>query len=162
MLEGYSSTEKIPLRESNTNESQRIHKEYRSEPAVHKKEDSPCRPSKENKSDSNLPSFTRQNSRTRISSEVFGSPKGQSKTFNIQNENFNMEIKLTSTDNVRVEVEIAEGEDDVGSNHGGNEESVLREESRNKLKRLGKLYAGMLAVEICCIQIFNPYFNFRW
>lgn len=84
--------------------------------------------------------FTKQNSRTRVSSEMPASPKSQMKTLNIQQDNFNMEIKVTSTENVRVEVEIAETDDDndTASDTG------MRTESKSKLKRLGQLYGGKI------------------
>ncbi|XP_030762791.1 anillin-like isoform X2 [Sitophilus oryzae] len=97
--------------------------------------------------------FHRQNSVTRISSDVEGSPNNNmlTKTLNIQKDDFNMEIKVKSAENVRVEVEIEERENEENierfSNH--NEENAgLREESRNRLKRLGKLYAGGEDAEI--------------
>lgn len=96
--------------------------------------------------------FTRQNSTTRISSEIPGSPQAQLKTLNIQNENFNMEIKVTSSENIRVEVEIEEQNDsDAGSTIS---DAGLRDESRNKLKRLGKLYAGSIKQALTYFKIY--------
>lgn len=54
-----------------------------------------------------------------------------------------MEIKVSSVENVRVEVEIEERSDDEPT-----EGACIREESRNRLKRLGKLYAGGENAEI--------------
>lgn len=102
-------------------------------------------PLRENNSENNLPRFSRQNSRTRVSSDIPGSPKTQLKTLNIQQDNFNMEIKVTSIEDVRVEIEIGEQEDsenpprNIASSKG---DCGLRNESKNKLKQLGKLYAG--------------------
>ncbi|XP_076255761.1 anillin, actin binding protein isoform X2 [Rhynchophorus ferrugineus] len=96
---------------------------------------------------SNTP-FSRQNSITRISSNIEGSPNTvQTKTLNIQREDFNMEIKVKSADNVHVQVEIEERENNDNYNDGRaiihhTQENGLREESKNRLKRLGKLYAG--------------------
>lgn len=99
-------------------------------------------PLKEHNSDTNLPRFSRQNSRTRVSSDIPASPQPQLKTLNIQQDNFNMEIKVTSTENIRVEVEI--GEHDESSNHGSPKNDCgLRDESKKRLKQLGKLYGGM-------------------
>lgn len=47
-----------------------------------------------------------------------------------------MEIKLKSSEHVRVEVEFTEEDKDKP------EGSCLREDAKNRLKRLGKLYAG--------------------
>lgn len=74
-------------------------------------------------------------------SELQGSPGQQTKTLNIQRDSFNMEIKVNSADNVRLEVAIEECSDD--GNNGSNENFGLREESKHRLKRLGKLYAGI-------------------
>lgn len=51
-----------------------------------------------------------------------------------------MEIKVNSAENVRLEVEIEERSDD--GSQGSEANFGLREESKNRLKRLGKLYAG--------------------
>ncbi|KAF2896612.1 hypothetical protein ILUMI_09555 [Ignelater luminosus] len=87
--------------------------------------------------------------------EIPGSPQPQLKTLNIQKENFNMEIKLCSTENVRIEVELQEESD---SNDEEKENQVykmkyeagdaawnqpaIREHAKKRLQRLGKLYAG--------------------
>lgn len=97
-------------------------------------------PLRENNSEGNLPKFSRQNSRTRVSSDIPGSPKTQLKTLNIQQDNFNMEIKVTSTEDVRVEIEIGEQEQNGGGSPKG--DCGLRNESKKMLKQLGKLYAG--------------------
>lgn len=96
-------------------------------------------------SEGNIPKIARQNSVTRVSSSIPGSPQTQLKTLNIQRDNFNMEIKLTSSDNVRVEVEIEEEgqSDDNDTESQSSSESGLRELAKNKLNRLGKLYAGI-------------------
>lgn len=99
----------------------------------------------ENILENNVPRFSRQNSRTKVSSDIPGSPKTQLKTLNIQQDNFNMEIKVTSTEDVRVEVEI--GEKECSENLSDNIESPksdcgLRDESKKRLKQLGKLYGG--------------------
>ncbi|CAH0551583.1 unnamed protein product [Brassicogethes aeneus] len=96
---------------------------------------------KENLSENNLSKFKRQTSKTRISTDMPGSPKPSLKTLNIQRDNINMEIKLTSSDNVRVEVEIEEKDESdnesIASDHSG-----LREDAKKRLNRLGQLYAG--------------------
>lgn len=102
-------------------------------------------PLRENVAECDLPRFSRQNSRTRVSSDIPGSPKTQLKTLNIQQDNFNMEIKVTSTEDVRVEIEIGEQEESQVPKY--NPESPksdcgLRDESKKKFKQLGKLYAG--------------------
>lgn len=84
--------------------------------------------------------FTRQNSITRVCSDIQGSPGQQTKTLNIQRDDFNMEIKVNSSENVRLEVEIEERSED--GSQGSESNFGLREESKNRLKRLGKLYAG--------------------
>nr|CAI5823619.1 unnamed protein product [Callosobruchus analis] len=163
MLENYPSTEaldKKPLKESNLNTAssqsqanltdikspQRVHRESLSDSNINISKDHEM-VLKENKSESALTQFKRQNSKTRISSEIGGSPNAKSKTLNIQQDNFNMEIKVTSSDNVRVEVEVVGN--DFGNNKDSNKsESALRDESKFKLKRLGKLYAGGDEVDI--------------
>ncbi|XP_018566415.1 anillin-like isoform X2 [Anoplophora glabripennis] len=152
MLEGYSNNDKTPFRESNKEikTTSRSEPNLRSVKCTNRKEivsDSVLDTAtdirekiRENKIETSTAKFTRQNSTTRVSSDIPGSPQSQLKTLNIQKENFNMEIKLTATENVRVEVEIEEKDDsDTGStvSDGG-----LRDESKSKLKRLGKLYAG--------------------
>ncbi|KAJ8934598.1 hypothetical protein NQ314_013261 [Rhamnusium bicolor] len=151
MLEGYTGNEKTPLREKNrevktcsepnlTDVKKTNRKEIVSDSNISSNTQCFDTTIKENKFESNLPRFTRQNSKTRVSSEIPGSPNSQLKTLNIQKENFNMEIKVSSTDNIRVEVEIEEQDDsDTGSTFS---ESGLRDESKSKLKRLGELYAG--------------------
>nr|XP_008200136.1 PREDICTED: actin-binding protein anillin isoform X2 [Tribolium castaneum] len=79
------------------------------------------------KSEGNLPTVTR----THISSDFTSH-----KSLNIQNDSFNMEIKVSSADNVHVEVQIEEQSDDDRSDGG------LRQDAKNRLNRLGKLYAG--------------------
>ncbi|CAH1132178.1 unnamed protein product [Ceutorhynchus assimilis] len=89
-------------------------------------------PPKEVRSETNL---SRISPRTEF--DVQGSPGKQTKTLNIQRDDFNMEIKVNSAENVRLQVEIEECEE------GKEDECVgLREESRNRLNRLGRLYAG--------------------
>lgn len=78
------------------------------------------------KSEGNL----RQNTTTHISSDFTSH-----KSLNIQNDAFNMEIKVSSADNIHVEVQIEECDDET--NGGG-----LRQDAKNRLNRLGKLYAG--------------------
>ncbi|RZB39980.1 hypothetical protein BDFB_005308 [Asbolus verrucosus] len=96
-------------------------------------------PTFKNSSEGNLSKFSRQ-STTRVSSAITSSPNSQ-KTLNIHNDNFNMEIKVSSADNVRVEVQIEEQqESDEGD--GGRSEGGLRQDAKNRLNRLGKLYAG--------------------
>ncbi|KAJ8910491.1 hypothetical protein NQ315_012338 [Exocentrus adspersus] len=152
MLEGYPAGDKAPLRENNAdlkatsepnlrNVKETVNpKEAVSDSALNKVS-SACDTTKENKPETSVNKFTRQNSTTRVSSELPGSPQPLSKTLNIQRDNFNMEIKLTSADNVRVEVEIEDQSDhsDAGSSLS---EGSLRDESKSKLKRLGRLYAG--------------------
>ncbi|KAG5896653.1 hypothetical protein JTB14_021298 [Gonioctena quinquepunctata] len=157
MLKGYTSSEKMPLRETNSIDdvSQRdsldipkVHKESLSDSNLN----SSCKsPLNKNRIENTTPSFSRSNSKTRVSSDIPGSPRSQLKTLNIQQDNFNMEIKVTSTDNVRVEVEIAEADDESDSgtdNETHENDNGLRDESKNKLKRLGKLYAGGDEVDI--------------
>lgn len=103
------------------------------------KENTPNSPSK----------FKRQNSTTRVSSHIPGSPQPQLKTLNIQRDDFNMEIKLVATDDVKVEVEIQERSEDDGSDsenkngsNGDVDKGGIREQARSKLQRLGKLYGG--------------------
>lgn len=114
-------------------------KEVVSEPSLSTKTEIIQLPVAENISEGNIPNYNRHNSKTLVSSDMPGSPQ-QPKTLNIQRDDFNMEIKLTSSENVRVEVEIQETDDnDVEEN---NEGACLREDAKNRLKRLGKLYAG--------------------
>ncbi|CAH1118405.1 unnamed protein product [Phaedon cochleariae] len=150
LLEDYTGSEKSPLRETQSNNSsktnladtRKVHKASLSDSDLTSKiKRAGSSPFKENNSDSNLPRFSRQNSKTMVSSEIPGSPGSQLKTLNIQQDNFNMEIKLTSTENVRVEVEIAEADSNSDSENN-HDENGLRDESKSKLKRLGRLYAG--------------------
>nr|CAH7732164.1 unnamed protein product [Callosobruchus chinensis] len=162
MLENYPSSDaldKKPLKESNLNivssqsqanltdlkSPQRVHRESLSDSSINISKDHEM-VLKENKSEGALTQFNRQNSKTRISSEMGGSPNAKSKTLNIQQDNFNMEIKVTSSENVRVEVEIAG--DDFENKDSNKSESALRDESKYKLKRLGKLYSGGDEVDI--------------
>lgn len=111
---------------------------------------------KENLSDPNLARISKS---TLVSTE--GSPRSPTKKLNIQQENFNMEIKLTSSDNVRVEVEIEERDASDGSDNENNDNEIaekkietedikkqeestafIREGSKKRLQRLGKLYSG--------------------
>lgn len=119
----------------------------------------PCSsPLRENNSDCNLPRFSKQNSKTRVSSDIPGSPKTQLKTLNIQQNNFNMEIKVTSTENVRVEVEIDEGSESSQSElKSPKTESGLRIESKKRLNQLGKLYAGKLYVLMNLATLFSKF-----
>ncbi|KAL1501045.1 hypothetical protein ABEB36_006447 [Hypothenemus hampei] len=83
-------------------------------------------PLKETSSENSIPLISKEQ-------QSEGSPGQQTNTLNIQRDDFNMEIKVNSAENVRVQVEIEEH----------TESGVcLREESKNCLKRLGKLYAG--------------------
>ncbi|XP_031344694.1 anillin isoform X2 [Photinus pyralis] len=95
----------------------------------------------ETQSEGNLTSMVRQNSKTRISSNITGSPQSHLKTLNIQRENFNMEIKLSSTENVRVEVEFQE-ENEEGKENIKQDTAGLRDDAKMRLQRLGRLYAG--------------------
>lgn len=54
---------------------------------------------------------------------------------------------MNSAENVRVEVEIEERSDD--GSQGSEEHFGLREESKNRLKRLGKLYGGNIDIDCC-------------
>lgn len=99
-------------------------------------------PLKENNSEGNIMKCLRQNSKTQVSSDMPGSPRNQLKTLNIQKEDFNMEIIVSSTENVRVEVQIEEEDDDE------NNAACLRADAKHRLKRLGKLYAGKLLVTV--------------
>lgn len=63
----------------------------------------------------------------------------KTKTLCFQKENLNMEIKVTSSDDVRVEVEFEESSDSEETKSGG---AGLRKNVKDRLKRLGKLYAG--------------------
>lgn len=150
MLEGYSNKDKTSLRDSNkevktSSESKDIknirHKEIVLDSVLHAPTDLQEKV-KENNTGTSVTNPTRQNSTTRVSSKIPGSPQPQLKTLNIQNENFNMEIKVTSLENIRVEVEIEEQNDSDTGN--AISDSCLRDESKSKLKRLGKLYAGNL------------------
>ncbi|KAF5297571.1 hypothetical protein FQR65_LT10002 [Abscondita terminalis] len=106
--------------------------------------------SAESKSEGNLnTTIVRENSKNHISSNLPGSPHHH-KTLNIQKENFNMEIKLCSTESVRVEVDFQEEECDHESKENvnlseqinENNQGGLRDDAKMRLNRLGKLYAG--------------------
>lgn len=93
--------------------------------------------------------FIRQNSTT-ISSNIPGSPSPQLKTFNIKKDDINMEIKLFSSEEVRLEVEIAEksssegeeGENEAEERSNCPKKNIISQQAKNKLQRLGKLYSG--------------------
>lgn len=147
LLEYNTEDKHTPLREANENPpdtSSPLH------------ENSPVDVLKQSVSEGNLNSkLVKQNSLTRISSEITGSPNKQSNVLNIQKDNFNMEIKLSSVDNVRVQVEFQES-DEFGTEEKENYEMclekeddessgsvpALRENSKKRLQRLGALYAG--------------------
>lgn len=103
---------------------------------------------KETSSEGRVQKILRHCSSTKVSSNLPASPQPQLKTLNIQKENFNMEIKLISSENVRVEVEIQESDtSDNENNDGGSSEIIettpaLRKHAIHKLKKLGRLYAG--------------------
>lgn len=99
---------------------------------------------KEINSESNLPIIYKQNSRTRMSSDIPGSPKTQLKTLNIQQDNLNMEIKVTSTEDIRVEIEIGEQDGEIKKNilESPKIDCGLRDKSKKTLKQLGKFYSG--------------------
>ncbi|CAG9861041.1 unnamed protein product [Phyllotreta striolata] len=144
LLVSSNNVERTPLRENNSafaEDPQKLRRESLSESNVHSPSTSADSPLKGVISEGNLTKFTRQNSVTRVSSEMPASPKPLSKTLNIQQDNFNMEIKVTSSDNVRVQVEIAETEENDDSEEASSD-SGMRVESKSKLKRLGQLYAG--------------------
>lgn len=112
---------------------------------------------KENLSDTSLNKNSRS---TLITSEC--SPKTPTKTLNIQQESFNMEIKVTSLDNIRVEVEVQEEDDseedsdvelqdtDVSGikkivekkRENVEDHAPIRADSKKRLDRLGKLYSS--------------------
>ncbi|XP_050299798.1 anillin-like isoform X2 [Anthonomus grandis grandis] len=142
LLQGLPVEEKLPLKESNriaVSEPNLKDLEKIPQKEVKSETDLRC---KESSTVESVPlgHFTRQNSITRVLSDVQGSPGQQTKFLNIQRDNFNMEIKVNSADNVRLQVEIEERSDE--SNDASEEQTGLREESKNRLKRLGKLYAG--------------------
>ncbi|XP_065167773.1 anillin isoform X2 [Atheta coriaria] len=109
------------------------------------------------------PKMTKSNSKTKISSNISSSPSQEFNTLNIQKDSLNMEIRFSSAENVRVEVEI-QSDDETGTPRaivhevtentstptpaddpeGENEENMpaLREEAKTRLQRLGKLYSG--------------------
>lgn len=133
-----------PLKESNVsteNSTLATRKEVVSDSCLFMKEKPHDSPLKENSSEGNIMKYVRQNSKTHISSDMPGSPRNQLKTLNIQKDDFNMEIKVSSAENVRVEVQIEE-KDDEGDDESGGEAQGLRENAKARLKRLGKLYAG--------------------
>ncbi|XP_019754287.2 anillin isoform X2 [Dendroctonus ponderosae] len=125
LLQGAPNAKVSPLRESNKNAV--------SEPDLTEVKKIPPR---ESASESSIPYKLSQAKEGTLE----GSPGQQTKTLNIQRDSFNMEIKVNSADNVRLEVAIEECSDD--GNNGSNENFGLREESKHRLKRLGKLYAG--------------------
>lgn len=94
----------------------------------------------------NRPSFSRQNSKTLVESKSLGSPGSpRHNTLNIQKENFNMEIKVTSTDQIRFQVEIEEECSDKEFEEKSSpveNEKGLRKAAKDRLNRLGQLYAG--------------------
>lgn len=97
-------------------------------------------PTYKSNSEGNVSRPSRQNT-TRVSSQILSASPHSPKTLNIHNENFNMEIKVHSADNVRVEVEIEEQQesgDETDQIEGG-----LRQDAKMRLNRLGKLYAGI-------------------
>lgn len=151
--------EKLPLREPNSDDikssvsqptlsssqkENKVGRDSHSDPSLHDNGGTEAGVIKETTSEGNIPKFVRQNSTTRISSDMPGSPK-QLKTLNIQRDNFNMEIKVSSADNVRLEVEIEDRDDDDGdgkenfSKSDGDGTVGLRENTRSCLNRLGKL-----------------------
>lgn len=98
-------------------------------------------PTNKSNSEGNVSKSARHNT-TRVSSQIMSASPNSPKTLNIHNENFNMEIKVHSADNVRVEVEIEEQHesgDETDQFEGG-----LRPDAKMRLNRLGKLYAGNL------------------
>lgn len=153
------STEKTPLKESNlnvdtsnkisisqpnlTNVKRIPRKEVVSDSSIQQKTVNFGAVLREGESAGNVSSFKRQNSVTQITSDMPGSPLPQLKTLSIKNDDINVEIKLTSSENVRLEVEIAErsSSEDEGGAEGG-KRPVIREQAKSKLQRLGKLYAG--------------------
>lgn len=66
----------------------------------------------------------------------------KTKTLSFQKENLNMEIKVTSSDDVRVEVEFEDSSNDEEPQPNGD---VLRKDVKDRLNRLGKLYAGIIS-----------------
>ncbi|XP_049817405.1 anillin isoform X2 [Aethina tumida] len=152
MLKEYSDKDNVtPLREANSESNLKSSQSTLGASKIGKKEtasDSQLSQQlyknenfKENRSDDNLNKFVRQTSKTRISSDMPGSPNPQLKTLNIQNGDINMEIKVTSSDNVRLEVEIQErdSDNDSGSVTTG---IGLRKDAKKRLDTLGQLYAG--------------------
>lgn len=152
MLKEYSDKDNVtPLREANSESNLKSSQSTLGASKIGKKEtasDSQLSQQlyknenfKENRSDENLNKFVRQTSKTRISSDMPGSPNPQLKTLNIQNGDINMEIKVTSSDNVRLEVEIQErdSDNDSGSVTTG---IGLRKDAKKRLDTLGQLYAG--------------------
>lgn len=65
-----------------------------------------------------------------------------------------MEIKVTSSDDVRVEVEFEESSDSEETKSGG---AGLRKNVKDRLKRLGKLYAGNFYINrfFVILQLWN-------
>ncbi|XP_017779672.1 PREDICTED: actin-binding protein anillin-like isoform X2 [Nicrophorus vespilloides] len=80
------------------------------------------------------PKMMKQNSKTKISSDVTNNDQ----TLNIVKDSLNLEIKVSSTDNVRVEVEIDSDSDNIENVAT----PIIREQAKSRLQRLGKLYSG--------------------
>lgn len=120
---------------------------------------------KENVSDTNL----NRNRNTLVTSE--SSPKSPTKTLNIQQENFNMEIKFSSIDNIRLEVEVQERDDSDSDenddspminrnknnkdNNENDDKPAIREDAKKRLQRLGKLYSGKFYLFLILILSFG-------
>lgn len=142
-LTGATDKKSSPLKETNVSaENAKLvaRKEVVSDSCLLLKEKSFDSSLKENSSEGNIVRCVRQNSKTHVSSDMPGSPRNQLKTLNIQKDDFNMEIKVSSTENVRVEVQIEEKD---GDDENVSETPCLREDAKHRLKRLGKLYAGI-------------------
>lgn len=88
---------------------------------------------------------TKNFSKTCISLDVSDSSEPQQETMNIQKDDFNMEIKVTATDNVRVEVEYHERSfDEEKENLNDFNNQGLSKNTKNKLERLGMLYGELI------------------
>ena len=108
---------------------------------------------------------------TKVESEMQGTKETPTRYLNIHKENLQMQIKLTSMDNCKVQVEIHDN--DNGNGNGNDNDNVsnshnirpitsspkkfdskdegsfsMRTEVKNKLNRLGKLYSGKLTLNI--------------
>lgn len=93
---------------------------------------------KETNSEGNIKHMTRQISKTQVTS--FHSVNVlENNTLNIKNDNIDLEIKVKSSDSIRIEVELAE-EENVSVD--GGKSVMIREQAKNKLQRLGQLYSG--------------------